>query len=132
MHAGVIHYVLLFVANPYSYTSIYKENQGIEILPKNNNCILRKTKSKKIPKEASRSRKSKDRQCNSQMKKKKGQITISKASQRNIRYIFYHEKGQKDNNLQNITQNIASTTNLLIYKRVRVANVHIALQMQMF
>jgi hypothetical protein len=35
LHAGVIQYVLLFVANPYSYDAIYKENQGLVILPKN-------------------------------------------------------------------------------------------------
>jgi len=40
MQAGVIQYVLIFVANPYLYASIYNENQGLMILPKKQNCIL--------------------------------------------------------------------------------------------
>jgi hypothetical protein len=36
--------VLLFVANPYSYDASYKENQGLEILPKNKTVYYCKKK----------------------------------------------------------------------------------------
>jgi hypothetical protein len=39
--------VLLFVANPYSYDAIYKENQGLVILPKNRTVYYCKKKIKK-------------------------------------------------------------------------------------
>ena len=54
--------MLLSVVNPYSYASIYKENQGLVILSKNKLYIVRKKskKSFKIPKEAGKVRRRTD------------------------------------------------------------------------
>jgi len=80
MQAGVIQYVLIFVANPYLYASIYNENQGLMILAKNKTAYWKKKLEEKFQDtNRGRQRPNKDRQYNVQMKKDK-RTTIYKTS----------------------------------------------------
>ena len=92
MHAGVIQYVLLFFATPYSFDSSYKDNEGLVELPKNKTLYCKYAFEEKFQDTKKRHGVAKLKTDDTIYiwKKTNEQTMIKKISHRNIRSLFYY------------------------------------------